>query len=1089
MNKQDYSEKENSMKRSIFIILSSTWLLASSMSGCEDVGTYKLSMIFPSADAEHYLSDVTIWAYDAQTQSCTQLMVHSEINPDDLASVAKLNLSYPVTESPRLEVPFGETVFYVRAYNSEGALLLHGCSTTTVKSGSDAKVSIDLLWLCHPGDDEIPADGKDNDCDGMTDECISDTECKNGNYCQEGKCENGECVFHDRTAGYPCSDGNPCSLDDKCLDGECVGGSWKDCSDLDTGCSRGVCNEISGTCTEQAVEEGSSCDDGLFCTVGETCTEGQCSGEANLCDDGEECTQDVCREDQGICDHILQPKPGLEGPFGDATCSDGLDNDCDGLTDDADNNCIPCTATTECDDGNECTDDTCDTNTGACHNDPVANGTSCSDGLYCTDPDSCQDGICHGEPRDCSSETDQCNIGMCSESHSACEKQPANNQQPCDDGDPCTMEEKCVFGTCTGRPLDLDSDTFADEACGYDDCDDTNPNINPGTNEGPAADPTCSDGLDNDCDGLTDSDDIGCSSVPVICTRDNWCWQNPMPQGNTIKDIWASSPDNVWVVGDYGTIMHWDGNNWNNISCGTENSLNGVWGTSTGEVWAVGYTGTVLHYKDNQCSVVSFGSNDDLNDVWVDENMNYVWVVGTGLHYWDIDFTEWTHLGGGVLLGVWGFGDKTWAVGQNGAILFYDGTEAQTQSSTTTSTLYGVWGTGTDDVWSVGENGTILHWDGSGWSDSSTGILGTLRAVSGLQDGEKWIAGSGGLIFHATQGGDFSRIASNTSLDLWAVAATSSDDVMVAGTQGIILYQDAGGDSFSENPSYSSIRESFNDVWAASATDAWAVGGEYQSNAGVLVHWDGDTWKLDQFSSTLQATVVSVWGTGPDNVWILTWKGGVYQYDESGWQNIRQDSQDPDYLAYEIWASSENDIWIADSDGAKHFDGASWQSHDLSSFASVVWGISPDDVWFAGGGYYNSQGQEPAIYHWDGSQIQTFTSCDIQWVSDFAGIWASGANDVWILASGAGMGDGVIFRWDGQSCTTAYPGSSDFYNVRSIFGFGPDQVWTSAGSQVFRWDGQFWSVENASTWIQSIFGADNRMWAVGYSGAILKKDL
>jgi hypothetical protein len=32
--------------------------------------------------------------------------------------------------------------------------------------------------------------------------------------------------------------------------------------------------------------------------------------------------------------------PGVEGPFGDPTCSDALDNDCDGLTDDADGYCI-----------------------------------------------------------------------------------------------------------------------------------------------------------------------------------------------------------------------------------------------------------------------------------------------------------------------------------------------------------------------------------------------------------------------------------------------------------------------------------------------------------------------------------------------------------------------------------------------------------------------------------------------------------------------------------------------------------------------------------------------------------------------------
>jgi len=32
--------------------------------------------------------------------------------------------------------------------------------------------------------------------------------------------------------------------------------------------------------------------------------------------------------------------------------------------------------------------------------------------------------------------------------------------------------------------------------------------------EGPEGDPTCSDGLDNDCDGATDGADTGCQPAP-----------------------------------------------------------------------------------------------------------------------------------------------------------------------------------------------------------------------------------------------------------------------------------------------------------------------------------------------------------------------------------------------------------------------------------------------------------------------------------------------------------------------------------------------------------------------------------------------
>src|SRR5712691_11267786 len=42
-----------------------------------------------------------------------------------------------------------------------------------------------------------------------------------------------------------------------------------------------------------------------------------------------------------------------------------------------------------------------------------------------------------------------------------------------------------------------------------------------------------------------------------------------------------------------------------------------------------------------------------------------------------------------------------------------------TVNSPTTDGLFGIWGSGRDDVWAVGgsfSNGRIVHWDGSSWS-------------------------------------------------------------------------------------------------------------------------------------------------------------------------------------------------------------------------------------------------------------------------------------------------------------------------------------------------------------------------------------
>ncbi len=72
---------------------------------------------------------------------------------------------------------------------------------------------------------------------------------------------------------------------------------------------------------------------------------------------------------------------------------------------------------------------------------------------------------------------------------------------------------------------DSDGDGYGDPASGLCantewDCDDGNPSVNPGAPEGPYGDPTCSDSLDNNCDGRPDAQDAECEEAQVAVTID-----------------------------------------------------------------------------------------------------------------------------------------------------------------------------------------------------------------------------------------------------------------------------------------------------------------------------------------------------------------------------------------------------------------------------------------------------------------------------------------------------------------------------------------------------------------------------------------
>jgi hypothetical protein len=110
-------------------------------------------------------------------------------------------------------------------------------------------------------------------------------------------------------------------------------------------CEHRACVAGSGTawCTYANQADGATCGT-LFCTVGQTCTAGACGGGGPRDCAGEDtsptalCSDHTCDENGRTC--VATPRTGLyEGPAGDPTCSDGIDNDCDGLTDAADPKC------------------------------------------------------------------------------------------------------------------------------------------------------------------------------------------------------------------------------------------------------------------------------------------------------------------------------------------------------------------------------------------------------------------------------------------------------------------------------------------------------------------------------------------------------------------------------------------------------------------------------------------------------------------------------------------------------------------------------------------------------------------------------
>jgi uncharacterized repeat protein (TIGR01451 family) len=151
---------------------------------------------------------------------------------------------------------------------------------------------------------------------------------------------------------------------------------------------------------------------------------------ANNCFDGNPCTNDVCNTTTLACENPANTDPCNDGNActENDTCGDGA---CNGSTIDVD-------------DGNPCTDDACDPDSGPSH---VNNTAPCSDGNACTTGDTCGGGACNpGGPTVCN-DGNPCTDDAC---NSATGCYVTNNQNPCDDGIPCTVGDTCNAGVCVG---------------------------------------------------------------------------------------------------------------------------------------------------------------------------------------------------------------------------------------------------------------------------------------------------------------------------------------------------------------------------------------------------------------------------------------------------------------------------------------------------------------------------------------------------------------------------------------------------------------------------------------------------------------
>jgi hypothetical protein len=332
--------------------------------------------------------------------------------------------------------------------------------------------------------------------------CKVDSDCTGAPTCTALKCEDYDCVPYPDPAqeGAPCDDGSYCTVNDSCQAGGACGGTPRDCSAAGQGdCMAGVCDDPAAACLQKPVADSLGCSDGDPCTEEDLCAAGVCIGTPVDCSELDaDCTEGVCTG--GSC----VPEP-VSGPCDDGNPCTANDlcviSVCGGTWDEA---LCACMTDTDCDElDGPCAEGVC--KDGACFVDgaPFV-GEICDDGNLCTSTDVCTgDGTCAGILSSCSDNL-ECTLDLCL-GEGACEHplkegrclidvegeapvcfaagqpspsnpcercgggttwSPSPPETLCDDGAVCTHSDHCQDGACNGTSYACDDGL----ACTQDGC-------------------------------------------------------------------------------------------------------------------------------------------------------------------------------------------------------------------------------------------------------------------------------------------------------------------------------------------------------------------------------------------------------------------------------------------------------------------------------------------------------------------------------------------------------------------------------------------------------------------------------------------
>jgi len=334
-------------------------------------------------------------------------------------------------------------------------------------------------------------------------------------------------------------------------------------------------------------------------------------------------------------------------------------------------------------------------------------------------------------------------------------------------------------------------------------------------------------------------------------------------RNKNLNGLWGNASDNIYFVGDDGTIIHYNGTDFTSMESGTNKDLNAIWGLpsektdpdETDNIFVVGDDGETLINEEGDGWIHS--NHDETHNIYAANGTSWghfdgYGAAGTNPFNWDSDASELDNYswyineydGHANFRCLWAtehtypfdadYGATGEQTNQNimvgefsgggndgDGIIMHEFYEPGVIIAGTP--LRGVWGSSFSNIYAVGDSGAIYHNTGGDAPDYGGGYWERQKYWNGKKWKWRniWIPP---VEWDDSWQGKWIKIDSGdvpTTENLNGIYGNNENDFYVIGDNGTIIYNK--GEGF-QLPNNKVTTENLNSIWGSDSTGIYAVG-------------------------------------------------------------------------------------------------------------------------------------------------------------------------------------------------------------------------------------------------------------------------